>query len=453
MTSDLPTVRFADLFAGIGGFHAALRYDPLIRAECIFASDIDDACREVYEANFGFPADGDIWPIARDNPASVDDHDLLCAGFPCQPFSKSGQQRGIAEARGTLFEAILLILEEKRPRFVLLENVRNLVGPRHTDTWATIVRLLRDYGYAVSQEPTLLSPHELPPGLGSPQIRDRVFIPAVHVGRKLATQSAAYLPRLVGRRPYPDWHPSDWRVEEYLRGATISKETRGTALRPAKVAAVEMWQDFINRLPGPIPRFPVWTDVFLGLLSAGAGHPAWKNATIAKNKAFYLENRRVIDEWLEANGVAGVVPSYRKFEWQAQDHTPDLWRLAIQFRPSGVRVRPLTYLPALVAINQTSIIGPWRREITKDEAAWLQGFTPELLGGNRFAPDEDDATAFQQFGNAVHVGVTRFVARALLLGAPTLGQPAPPQWQEMIVASATADRSPAALESDDALPD
>jgi DNA (cytosine-5)-methyltransferase 1 len=205
-----PSVRFADLFSGIGGFHAALRYDPLIAAECVFASDIDDACREVYEANFGFTVDGDIWP----------------------PFSKSGQQRGIEEARGTLFEAILLILKEKRPRFVLLENVRNLVGPRHTDTWATIVRLLRDLGYAVSSEPTLLSPHELPPGLGSPQVRERVFIPAVHVGRRLAKQSTDDLPPLVARRPFPDWRPSDWQVDAYLRDASTPEEARLAALRP-----------------------------------------------------------------------------------------------------------------------------------------------------------------------------------------------------------------------------
>ena len=450
MTSDLPTVKFADLFAGIGGFHAALRYDPLLDADCVFASDIDAACREVYQANFEFTADGDIWPIARDHAASVRDHDLLCAGFPCQPFSKSGQQRGIAEARGTLFEAILLILKAKRPRFVLLENVRNLVGPRHTDTWATIIRLLRDLGYAVSAQPTLVSPHELPPGLGSPQVRDRVFIPAVHVGRQLARQSAAYLPALVGRRPFPDWRPSEWRVEEYLHGAPAPEGC--TALKPEKLAAIDMWQDLIDRLSGSIPRFPIWTDVFLGKLTIGPEHPDWKNAIIAKNATFHRDNRRTIDDWLVEDSVAEVLPSYRKLEWQAQDHARKLWSHAIQFRPSGVRVRPLTYLPALVAINQTSIIGPWRRPITKVEAAWLQGFSPQFLDGKPFAPHTDDATAFQQLGNAVHVGVTRFVARALVLGADH-DQLAPPEWQEMIAASATADRSPAALELDDAAPD
>jgi DNA (cytosine-5)-methyltransferase 1 len=274
----------------------------------------------------------------------------------------------------------------------------------------------------------------------------------VHVGRRLAKQSTDDLPPLVARRPFPDWRPSDWQVDAYLRDASTPEEARLAALRPEKIAAIDMWQDFIDRIPGPIPRFPIWTDVFLGSLSTNPGHPDWKNSIIEKNAAFYIRNRLAIEEWLEANSVVDVVPSYRKFEWQAQNHVRSLWKHAIQFRPSGVRVRPLTYLPALVAINQTSIIGPWRRAITKGEAAWLQGFSPDLLDGKHFVPSAADATAFQQFGNAVHVGVTRFVARALLLGADP-DQLAPPGWREMIAASATADRSPAALELDDAAPD
>jgi DNA (cytosine-5)-methyltransferase 1 len=448
-------LRFADLFCGIGGFHAALHYDPLVAGECVFASDIDPACRSVYDRNFAFQADGDIWPIARDRADEIPAHDILCAGFPCQPFSKSGHQKGISEARGTLFEAILLILKAKRPRLVLLENVRNLVGPRHTDTWATIIRLLRDLGYAVSSEPTLLSPHHLPEPLGSPQARERVFIPAVHVGRDLARRFAASLPPLVDRRPRPDWAPSSWRVMDYLERWAPLPDRAYLPVKPLKVAAIDMWQDLLRRLDVAVPRFPLWTDVFLGRLQEGSGHPKWKNALIAKNRQFYEANREVIDAWVSSNRVANVLPSYRKFEWQVPgDGDRDIWRNAIQFRPSGVRVRPLTYLPALVAINQTSIVGPWRRTITPIEAACLQGFGAELLGGRSFDPHPDDTLAFQQLGNAVHVGTTRFIARLLLLLGEDGSEPnVPAAWHEAIQLSEVADRSPEALSRDDESPE
>src|SRR5205085_2075250 len=137
---------------------------------CVFASDIDPACQAIYHEAFGVQVFGDVRTITEPSRSSagrsirqhIRDHDLLTAGFPCQPFSKSGHQRGIEETRGTLFYDILKIIDTRRPRFLLLENVMNLVGPRHRDTWATIVRQLRELGYAVSDQPTVLSPHELP---------------------------------------------------------------------------------------------------------------------------------------------------------------------------------------------------------------------------------------------------------------------------------------------------
>src|SRR4051812_43553 len=172
---------FVDLFAGIGGFHAALT---ALGGQCVYAVERDGAAAAVYDRNWKPPesAHGDIIDDTEGTMA-VPRHDVLAAGFPCQPFSKSGFQRGMDEARGTLFWNIAKIIEKRRPAVVLLENVRNLAGPRHRHEWEVIIRTLRDFGYRVADEPAVFSPHLLPPELGGrPQVRDRVFIAASYVG-------------------------------------------------------------------------------------------------------------------------------------------------------------------------------------------------------------------------------------------------------------------------------
>lgn len=109
----------------------------------------------VYKANFGLEPAGDIKPLTEGPVVQVPKHDVLCAGFPCQPFSKSGFQRGMDEARGTLFFNILRIFEARRPRYAILENVRNIAGPRQRRTWDIIIRELRALGYRVCGEPCL----------------------------------------------------------------------------------------------------------------------------------------------------------------------------------------------------------------------------------------------------------------------------------------------------------
>src|SRR5262245_9683432 len=111
MSSSSSSFRFVDLFAGIGGFHAALS---AMGGECVYASEIDPWAATIYEENWSMPVDGDIIP-ATTNRMDVPDHDVLAAGFPCQPFSKSGFQRGMDEARGTLFWNICRVLEERQP--------------------------------------------------------------------------------------------------------------------------------------------------------------------------------------------------------------------------------------------------------------------------------------------------------------------------------------------------
>ncbi len=163
-------VRFIDLFCGIGGFrYAAERVaaEIRVRSNCVFSSDIDPACQKAYAANFGESPSGDITAI---DAASIPDHDLLLAGFPCQPFSVIGRRKGFEDARGTLFFEIARILEAKRPRAFVLENVKLLAGHNRGKTLARILETLRNLGYQTSYR-ILNALH-----FGLPQKRERIFI-------------------------------------------------------------------------------------------------------------------------------------------------------------------------------------------------------------------------------------------------------------------------------------
>ena len=162
-----PGFTFVDLFAGIGGFHLALSEHG---GRCVMACEIDDDCRKVYE-NYFIKRKGETFQFPKDirtltkkdgtdellSPDEIDkivpDHDVLCGGFPCQPFSKGGAQQGILDVtRGTLFQDIIQIVAAKRPKLVFLENVRNLVGPKHKNTWKTIIESLESLGYFIENK-------------------------------------------------------------------------------------------------------------------------------------------------------------------------------------------------------------------------------------------------------------------------------------------------------------
>ena len=366
---------FVDLFAGIGGFHAALG---ALGGECVYAVEKDPAAAAVYERNWQMPALGDIVADTADKML-VPDHDVLAAGFPCQPFSKSGMQRGMDEARGTLFWNICKILEARRPAVVLLENVRNIAGPRHTHEWQVIIRSLRELGYRVSSRPIVFSPHLLPPERGGrPQVRERVFIVGTYVGADAANVE---VDPAVRHRPVDDWNPQDWDLDEHLplQPEPDLRRTLSLGLSPSEMTWVEAWNDFVVTLRAAgvdkLPGFPVWVDHFVleADLLVEDGTPDWKANFLRKNAELYTKHQDVLEEWLERwNYLRDFPASRRKFEWQAQD-ARSLDDTVMHLRPSGLRAKRATYVPALVAITQTSILGDRRRRLSPREVARLQG--------------------------------------------------------------------------------
>ena len=164
------TLRFVDLFCGIGGFRHAIEAaceERGLTSACVFSSDIDKECGKSYQASFGEAPSGDIRAI---DAGQVPDHDILLAGFPCQAFSIIGKLRGFEDARGTLFFEIARILEKKRPEAFVLENVKLLTGHNRTRTISRIMETLRDLGYNADYR--VLNALDF----GLPQKRERVFI-------------------------------------------------------------------------------------------------------------------------------------------------------------------------------------------------------------------------------------------------------------------------------------
>lgn len=168
-------IKFIDLFAGIGGFHLAFHR---LGAKCIFASEIDPVAREIYEKNFKkispnlFPLsfNKDIYDL---NTNEINDFDILCAGFPCQPFSQIGHKRGFKEnfeGRGNLFFEICRVLEDKEPRAFFLENVQHIKNHDGGRTFKIIQENIRNLGYSFYYKKIRACDY------GLPQLRPRIFM-------------------------------------------------------------------------------------------------------------------------------------------------------------------------------------------------------------------------------------------------------------------------------------
>jgi DNA (cytosine-5)-methyltransferase 1 len=155
---------FIDLFAGLGGFRIALES---LGAKCVYSSEWDEPVREVYAENFGDIPDGDITQVDEN---SIPDHDILCAGFPCQAFSISGKQRGFEDSRGTLFFDVARIVKAKKPKVVFMENVKNFASHDNGNTLSVVKTIMEELGYTFHQRVLNAADY------GIPQKRERIYM-------------------------------------------------------------------------------------------------------------------------------------------------------------------------------------------------------------------------------------------------------------------------------------
>jgi DNA (cytosine-5)-methyltransferase 1 len=382
--------KFIDLFCGIGGFHQALSE---LGGECVFASDIDKECQQIYFDNYGIKPAGDIIQV---NENSIPKFDVLCGGFPCQSFSIAGNRKGIEDARGTMFFEILRIAKHHRPKYMILENVRNLANHDNGLTWKVIHKNLIDIGYSVKEEPIIFSPHLI----GIPQNRERVFI-------------------LCKRNDLGTVPSFNFKVKKGIKcdvSTVLQKDSeidlQKYGITDDLVTVIDIWNEFIKGV-SPLPSFPIWSDRLRELDQDEdlESMPKWKKEYIVKNNNFYLNNKKFINKWLiKARKISNFSGAKIRLEWQAgKVENPDIWNTIMQFRQSGIRVKQPTYFPTLVAITQTSILGNKRRYITPRECARIQSFP------DSFKLHPKDKVAYKQFGNSVNVRVVKMFAEFLLL--------------------------------------
>ena len=410
------TFTFVDLFAGIGGFHAALG---ALGGHCVYASEWDEDAAKIYERNWNLKPDGDITLSANDEVMNVPEHDVLVGGFPCQPFSKSGKQQGMDETRGTLFWNIAKIIQVRKPRIVLLENVRNIAGPRHIHEWNVIIKTLRDLGYRVSEKPMVVSPHNIHPEFGGrPQVRERVFIAATLIPKGMPNfKSDVEIPNLDS--VMQNWNPQNWNLSKDLPLEKLNDKNskKSVVLNETEVEWIEAWNEFVVLMrkklgKKSLPGFPIWADEWVidKKLRIPKGTPEWKENFLRKNSEFYTEHQTLLNKWLKKwDNLEHFPPSRRKLEWQAQD-AKNLWETIMHFRPSGIRAKKPTYVPALVAITQTSIIGKQKRRITVREGARLQGL-PDWYD----FVDQANPITYKQLGNGVNVGAVYNVIKSQVI--------------------------------------
>lgn len=400
---------FIDLFSGIGGFHQAMRF---LGGKCVMASEINQACIETYKLNFkDTEIRGDIRKI---DPDSIPKFDVLCAGFPCQSFSKAGKQKGFEdETRGDLFSYIMKILDSHpEAKFVILENVRNLADK--TKHWRIIKEELTKRDFYITEEPIIVSPSDL----GLPQVRERVYI----LGIKKSIPNQRILTNGC-------IHYEDINIEGYKKRCKLgdawkvleSDVADSYCISEQDTRMINAWNEFKIGINKKTIGFPIWLD------SMGVGidddddykikinykkMKDWKKRIVDNNRSLYLENREFVDEWINRYAMMNNKSKlYKKFEWNCGEDCEDIKETIIQIRQSGIRAKRPTYFPSLVAIVNTPIIWDINkqryRHITPREAANLQNFD------KRYKFIGTDNQIYKQLGNSVNVKVLKRIGKNL----------------------------------------
>lgn len=380
-------LRFIDLFCGIGGFHQAIKMIDE-NSECVMACDIDKSCQESYLENYGITPEKDIKKL---NLEKLEDFDILCGGFPCQPFSNGGKKKTFDDDRGLLFDEIIKIARVKKPRFMFLENVKHILKVGNGEVYKYILNQLDKNGYHVQVEE--ISPHTY----GIPQQRERVYF--ICIRKDIYDGTKIEFPK-------PEGVTIDFE-KFLLKKSEVDKKyfVTGDILE-----CLNAWEEMIKVFTKEVEEKKTIIKLTPAIM-ANEFHKNysdeefkqladWRQEYITKNKPIYNAYKSIWDEWYEQNkSILTKREIYGKLEWQVGNvkEKDSIFNYFIQVRQSGVRVKKAEYFPTLVAIVQVPIYGKEKRYITPRECARLQSFP------DTFKIHKDDKKAYKQFGNSVSV--------------------------------------------------
>ena len=416
--------RFIDLFSGLGGFHVALGK---LGHKCVFASEIVPFLRKDYEKNFKLRPDGDITKI---NIKKIPAHEILCAGFPCQPFSKAGSQEGFDhKISGDMFSYILKILTIKKPKYIFLENVPQLLNHNAGKTWRKMEKKINNLGYLVRKK--IISPIDY----GIPQTRKRFYMVAYK-----------------DKKHKFSW-PKNTKKIIPLSKLIIKKPKKIKYLTNEKYKVLKLWNDILAEKPNKIKLInPLWTSEFranypyikntpsffsskkLSKFNGKYGEslknkskkeqikmlpsyaqskekifPNWKIKIIEKNRLFYKNNKKWCDTIIKRLKLLKF-ESHQKFEWNCMGDSYNLKNKLISFRPSGIRIKRNTSSPTLIAstVSQVPILFEKKRYLSFEECMSLQGFPKKFHFANSFQ------NFYFAIGNSVNCDVVKKIAKNLI---------------------------------------
>ena len=306
-------------------------------------------------------------------------------------------QKGFDDDRGNLFYNICNIVKVHKPKYMILENVRNLASHDNGNTWKTIRNSIDDLGYNTYDNPLLLNVLHF----NIPQNRERVIILCKRkdLGELLILPKIHKNPKQNLTRFIKDF--IDENVNYNLSG---------------KMKNVHfIWDDFINLLYKnniDIPKFPIWTDSWDNLFDINNDFYLKYKSCIDKNRKFYEDNNTILYDWLVCSRTnTDWVGAVRKLEWQAGDLNEEnnsLNKCLWTSRGSGIRVKKCDYIPTLVAMAMIPIYGPKNRKLLPLELLRLQSFNDNFK--------YDEKHIYKQLGNAVNVKMIEKCTRFLLYG-------------------------------------
>lgn len=376
-------MRFADICAGLGGFHIGLRR---LGYRCVFASELDEELRDVYELNHGLRPEGDIMDI---DPATIPETDILCGGIPCQPHSYMGARTGMNDPRATILHKFIDIFEEKLPKYIIFENVPGFRTSDGGRPYAQLCNALYQAGYDTME--WTINPYQY----GIPQNRPRMFL--------ISSRDHPLMPfTLPGRMHEKECPP----LQNFFDYNPVPND----GLTPEQDASLAAWEELMRLLPDDrtLPNY-LYADYLKDteyIDNRNAPDEALKY--LVGNRQLYGNFKDIIDKWRFFWGVDNLMKSHSIFQWSLRGNRHQRLleqNYIVQFRPSGIRVSDNKICNCLTASTSHAMyLRHLDRNLTVSECARLMDLQ-EL----KHFPNN----AYKAIGNAVCARIIEKIAESL----------------------------------------